>query len=96
MVEFAEQASVRGFFGKAVADPRRRQSVEDAELAFAKALVDDGVSRATGQRTFAADDLGRFPGADVWRGKDHLGPFVAGQGAEPPPRGPRLVTTQLG
>ena len=48
VIEFAEPLAVRGFLREFVADAGRRQPVEDAELALAQPLVDDGPRRAAG------------------------------------------------
>ena len=96
VIEFAEPAAVRGFLGKALADAERGQPVEDAELALAQPLVDDRPRRAAGQRALLADDLGRLPRADIGRGQDDLGPFVARQRGEPAAGRFGLLDAELG
>ena len=49
VIEFAEPAAVLGLPGILLADAQAGEAVEHAELAFAKALVDDRLGRAAGQ-----------------------------------------------
>jgi len=65
VVEFAEPLSVRGFLGEAGPDSGGGEAIEDAELPFAQALVDDGLRGAAGKRSRLADELGGLAGTEV-------------------------------
>src|SRR6185437_11189199 len=96
VIEFAEPATMRRFFGELVADAGGRQPVENPELALAQALVDDGARRPAGERALLANERRGLLRADVRRGQDQLGPLALRQGGEPPARRSRLVLAEPG
>ena len=82
MVEFAEAAAVRGFFGEAFADADGGQAVEDAEFALAQALVDDP-SGPVRRPARPSCKWRRQSGApEIGRRQDDLRPLGARQSAQ--------------
>src|SRR5207302_3586152 len=96
MVEFPEPPAMRRFFGESVPDARGRQPVEDAELALAQPLIDDGSRRTAGERALLTDERRGLLGADVRRRKNDLRPVIAWQRGEPTPGRLRLLHAQRG
>ena len=79
-----------------VADAERRQPVENAELAFTQALVDECLRLAAGKRAFAADDLRGLLRTDIRRRKNDLRSLLARQSGEPAAGGLGLMDAEGG
>ena len=67
MIEFAEASAVGGFLREAIPNAEDRQPVEDPELAFTQAFVDERLGRPAGKSALAADNLGGLLRTDVGR-----------------------------
>jgi len=83
MVKFAEQPAEFGLIGVIRFDADFREPIENAELFFAKPLVDDKsvfVFRETGG---VCDNLGGVSRANVRRSENDVRRTVIGQGSEP-------------
>ena len=66
-----------------MANSCRSQPVENAELAFAQAFVDDGPRRPARERALFTNDRRRLLGPDVGGREDDLRPFVPRKCGEP-------------
>lgn len=76
MVELAQASPCCELFWKQRPDARFGQSLEDAELALAKALVATGLA-GVARSTASGDEIrGGLLGAQIGRGQDHLRPAL--------------------
>ena len=89
MVEFAHLGAMRRFRRELLPNAPGRQSVEYAELALAKPLVDDGRLRSAGQAAGIADRLRSLTRADIGRRQQNFRLFVLRQARRTSGRRPR-------
>ncbi len=74
--------------------PARVEAVEDAELAFAQALVEDRSGRVRHEAAGFGDQHGSLRRAMEGRGQDDFGPLVLRQASEPPAQRLRLFDAE--
>src|SRR5690348_3538971 len=83
MIELAEETTKFGLLRVQLLDARARQAIQDAELLFAQALIDDQLRRLTAPTVMLADELGGMTSARIGRAQDDLRTTVRSERAEP-------------